>query len=99
MGVFVTETYIPYKSVPVTSLMDRIGSQSAVALILAVYAGCKFPVIRERVAVKNNDTGQGIRSVHQAGRTLKHLGTAHSLGINLYSMLVAPLLSLLTYSV
>ena len=45
--------------------------------------------------VHDQHTGQGVGAIHQRGGTLEYLDGMNSLRVNLYAMLIAPLLSLL----
>ena len=72
--------------------------ESVVGLIFRTDISSHLALSQCGLSMQNNYTRHCVRAVHQRGRTFQYLDTVHATAINLYAVLVAPLLSFLAYT-
>ena len=99
MSQFLTSTHIPCHTTDIASTMERVAKQAIIGLMFRLHIQYCTAFRLHRGIFKDQDTGHGIRTIHKAGRALKNTYIIHTIGIDLYTMLVAPLLAFLTHTV
>lgn len=99
MGIFVTETDVPDDAALVAPMVQAVGDQAAVALILTADSSRECPGSRVGFGVEDEDAGQGVGTVHEAGRTLDDFGGMDAVSVQFHAVFVTPLLAFLAETV
>ena len=95
MGILVGEPAAPEPAVHIAVGCQRITQQPIVGLVFRREAAARFSRAAGRFRMEDQDTRQGVRPIHQRGRSLEDFDRMDAGTIDLDAMLVAPLLSFL----
>ena len=92
----IRKTCIPHKALLIACYLQGVGEQLVVGLVFRAAAGLHRTLRECRLAMQNDDTRHSIRAIHQRGRPFQDFYGVDAVPVNLYTMLIAPLLTLLT---
>ena len=98
-GVLLAPPPVPHHAPPVAGKVHGVVIELLVGLVLAAHARRHFSLRHHGGLVHDEHTGQGVGAVHQRGRPFQYLYGVYVLGVDLYAVLVTPLLPLLAYAV
>ena len=94
-GVFLAPAPVPYHAALVPSKIDGVVEEVAVGLVAGAEVHSHPPLRHHRLLVQHQHAGHGVAAIHERGRALQNLHRVHRLVVDLYAVLVAPLLALL----
>ena len=72
--------------------------ESVIGLILRTDVSPHLTLSQCGLGVQDDHTRHRVRAIHQRGRTFQYLDASDAAAIDLYAVLVAPLLTFLTYT-
>ena len=90
---------VPHPSVLIAAEVKRVVDESCVALVFCGSLSADGVVCHDRIAMEDDDAGEGIRTVHQRGGAFDDLGRGDPLCVDLHAVLGPPLVTLLAYAV
>ena len=99
VGILLAPTPVPHHAATVAGEVGRVVVEVLVRLVLAAHGGLHLALGHDGVLVHHQHAGHGVAAVEQRGGAFQNLDRVDGLGVNLYAVLVAPLLALLADAV
>ena len=98
MGGLIGVMPVPDKTADIASKTYNVFPQSLIRLILAAHVHLHHTFVEHGFGMQNHNTRDCIATIHQRSRALEDFDRMDGFGSHFETMLVAPLLALLTYA-